>query len=176
MESSYRKDDELIEEKAYNFYRRFDKSLKDDSENEESIDEDENQLTLPMEFYIQNLKYYRWEVIVLAYCITPECERFLDRKLRVNGLRWFYLESKHPKLRCRCCGQTYRIKFYTVNVDVSIRYRTSHGMKCEKHNFRRQNSFEFRLPDDWVSCEAKFTRILMSEKLQRAVERVMTGI
>jgi hypothetical protein len=162
MEARQPKDEELIEEEADSSYWEFSSSLKDDSENEETLDEDENQLTLPMSSYIQKLKYYDWRVSVRAWCTTPECERFLSRKTRVWGLRYFYLESKHRKLRCRFCGRGYRIKLYTKNVNVSIEYRTSHGMKSEKHKFGLPNSFEFRLPADWVSCEAEFTPVRIS--------------
>lgn len=176
MEDRQSKDDELIEEPDENSCWELSSSLEDDSENEETLDEDENQLTLPKDSYIQKFKYYDWKVIVRVWCTNTECERFLRPKTRVRYLKYFYLESENRKLRCRCCGRGYRIKFYTENVNVSIDYKTSHGMKRERYNFGLPNSFEFRLPADWVSCEAKFTRVRMSKKLQHAVERVFTAI
>jgi hypothetical protein len=176
MEGRQAKVDERVEEQTENSSWELRSSLEYDSENEGTLDEDENQLTLPKDSYIPILKYYHWKVVVRVWCTTSECEHFLRPKTRVRDLKNFYLESEHGKMRCRCCGRAYRIKFYTENVNVCIYYKTSHGMKSEKHNFGLPNSFEFRLPADWVSCEAKFTRVRMSKKLQHAVERVFTHI
>ena len=166
MEARQAKYNLVIEREAGDSDWEISSSFESDSGNERTQDEDENEITLPKDSYIQRLKYLDWKVVVHTWCTTPECERFLSRKVRVFGLRYFYMESEQLKLRCRSCGRGYRVKFYTKNVNVNIDYRTSNGMKSEKHNFGLPNSFEFRLPADWVSCEAKFTRLRMNKTLQ----------
>lgn len=154
---------------------------KDDKEDSDSSSDDESDFTLAPSssidyILLEYVKYYPWRVLVIAKCLTSNCEKFNCSKVRVLGIRLFYLEDDQRKVICKGCERKFRITVYSRNLDVKISYDSSSKKYDVFHILGQPNTFKFRLPNDWKSAECKFSRLKQSKRIQKSVMRALTGI